>query len=59
MNQFERNLYAIAFKDGMEKVWKIVQEIDAKHPEYPMPFEMFQKYKTLLGSVEDYIEENK
>lgn len=50
---------AKAFKEGMESVWAMLQKTDAKHPEYPMPFELFKEYRTLLGKVEDYIEENK
>lgn len=57
MKQCDRDVYARGYRDGMLALWKIMQDIDAKHSEYPMPFELYRRYKTLLGSVEDYIYE--
>lgn len=52
------NIYHQGVKDGIELMWKIVQDIDATQPQYPMPFELFRRYRTAVGKEDDYLMEH-
>lgn len=46
---------AIGYQKCAEKIWRILDDVDYHHPEYPMPMEMLARVKAEKGVAESFL----
>ena len=59
MNKDEERIATVAYMQGLLDIWKMISKMDREHPEYKVPFELFQRFSEMRERFEERLKELK